>query len=149
MKGLAGYNRPMKRSEKVSHLMTSEPLTVHEKQKPSDARALLREHNIHHVPVVRGSKFVGLISTNDLLRVSYGDAFAQDTRTVDALLDTLTITQVMVEDIVTATPDTTIREVAETLANGAFHCIPIVDAAGDLKGVVTTTDLIRHLLAQY
>ncbi len=138
----------MKRNEKVSHLMTAEPLTVHEKQKPSEARALLHEHNIHHIPVVRGTKFIGLISANDLLRVSYGDSFAQDTRTVDALLDTLTITQVMVEDIVTKPSTATIREVAETLANGSFHCIPIVDD-GDLKGVVTTTDLIRFLLAQY
>ncbi|MCB9706919.1 MAG: CBS domain-containing protein [Myxococcales bacterium] len=139
----------MKRSEKITHLMTSEPLTVHEGQKLSEVHKLFGEHKIHHIPVVSGKRFIGLISSNDLLRVSYGDTYAQDPRTVDALLDTMTIREVMAEDVLTVPPTTTIRDAAEQLASGMFHCLPVVDEGGELVGVVTSTDMIKFLLAQY
>lgn len=139
----------MKRNESISHIMSADPVTVHEGQKLSEVRHLLQEHKIHHIPVVSGRRFIGLISSADLLRVSYGDVYTQDTRTVDALLDTLTIREVMSEDVRTAAATATIRESAEALSSGSYHCLPVVDAAGDLVGVVTSTDLIQFLLAQY
>ena len=140
---------PMKQNELVSKIMATNPTTVHEKQKLSEVRAALNEHRIHHIPVVSGDRFIGLISASDLLRVSYGDTYTQDPRTIDALLDTMTIREVMAEDVLTASPDDTIRDAAEKLANGAFHCLPIVAANGELKGVVTSTDLIKFLLDQF
>ena len=40
-------------------------------------------------------------------------------------------------------------EAAKALADGSFHSLPVVEANGDLVGLVTTTDLIRYLLEQY
>ncbi|MEZ4449851.1 MAG: CBS domain-containing protein [Nannocystaceae bacterium] len=139
----------MKRSERITHIMSAEPVTAHEAMKLSDVRKLLADKKIHHVPVVSGRRFIGLLSATDLMRVSYGDVYSQDVRTVDALLDTMSIREVMSEDVVTAPPTATIHEVAELLANGSFHSVPIVDEAGDLVGIVTSTDVIRFLLAQY
>lgn len=139
----------MKRSERITHIMSGDPVTVHEANKLSEVRKLLEERKIHHVPVVSGRRFIGLLSATDLMRVSYGDVYSQDIRTVDALLDTMTIREVMSEDVVVARPTTTIHEAAEMLATGAFHSLPIVDEAGELVGIVTSTDLIRYFLAQY
>jgi CBS domain-containing protein len=58
------------------------------------------------------------------------------------------IEQVMARHLITVSPDTTIREVAEILASREFHALPVVlDEL--LVGIVTTTDLIKYLLAQY
>ena len=43
-----------------------------------------------------------------------------------------------------------IRDAAEILAKGEFHSLPIVDTDDTtLLGMVTSTDLIRHLLDQF
>ena len=139
----------MKRNESITHIMSADPVTVHEGQKLSEVRKALQEHKIHHIPVVSGRRFIGLISSSDLLRVSYGDTYTQDPRTLDALLDTMTIREVMAEDVLTVTTHATVRDAAEKLANGSFHCLPVLTDEGELAGVVTSTDVIKYLLAQY
>lgn len=139
----------MKHNIPVHEIMAVDPVTVHEKQKLSDAHRLLVERKIHHVPVVSGRRLIGLISTNDLLRVSWGDVYKQDPRQVDALLDTLTIRDVMREDVVTIRSHETVRRAAELLAQGEYHGLPVVDDEEQLVGMVTSTDVIRYLLEQY
>lgn len=138
----------MKPDEPVATLMSPAPLVVTADQKPSEVRKLLHEHGIHHVPVVDGKRFIGLITTNDLLRVSFGDTYKQDERMVDALLDTMTTRQVMQEDILTIQKGEPVRRAAELLADGSFHSLPVLDGE-ELVGVVTSTDLIRELLELY
>lgn len=139
----------MKRNESVSHIMSTNLATVHLGNKLSEVRALLHERKIHHVPVVSGTRFIGLLTANDLLRLSWGDPFSHDPREIDVLLDTQSIREAMQEDVKTIQPTASIREAAQALASGSFHSLPVVDASGDLVGLVTTTDLIRYLLDQY
>jgi CBS domain-containing protein len=59
-----------------------------------------------------------------------------------------TVEQVMAKKLVTVSPDTTIKQVAEILATNEFHALPIVE--GELLvGIVTTTDIIKYLIDQY
>ena len=139
----------MKRNEPVANIMSTVLVTAHLGNKLSEVHALFRKHKIHHVPVVSGSKFIGLLTASDLLRVSWGDPYTHDPREIDTLLDTQEIREVMQEDVKTILPTASIREAAQALADGSFHSLPVVDASGDLAGLVTTTDLIRYLLAQY
>lgn len=139
----------MKHRDPVHKIMTTNPLTVHEKQKVSEVHQLMVEHKIHHVPVVSGTRLIGLISATDLMRVSYGDVNAQDPRAVDVLLDTYTIRDVMAEDVLTVGSGDTVRTAAEHLARGDFHSLPVLDDDGSLVGMVTSTDLIEYLLDQY
>jgi len=139
----------MKRNEPVSHIMSTDLATVHLGNKLSEVHALLRQRKIHHVPVVSGTRFIGLLTASDLLRFSWGDPYSHDPREVDVLLDTQSIRDAMQEDVRTILPTATVREAAQVLVDGSFHSLPVVDARGDLVGMVTTTDLIRYLLAQY
>jgi CBS domain-containing protein len=139
----------MKHNEPVHKIMATDPITVHEQQKLSDVHHLIVERKIHHVPVVSGRKLIGLISGNDLLRVSWGDVNKQDPRQVDALLDTLTIREVMQEDVMTLRRTDTVRRAAELLSQGEYHSLPVLDGDDELVGMVTSTDLIKYLLEQY
>lgn len=139
----------MKRHDPISHLMSRSVITVHHGDPISKVRALVREHGVHHIPVVQGDQLVGIITWSDILRVSFGDAFGTDERTVDATLDhTLTLEQVMKKDPVSLPETATVREAAEILATSDFHSLPVVNG-GKLVGIVTTTDLIRYLLEQF
>jgi CBS domain-containing protein len=139
----------MKRSEPVTKIMSTHLITVHHGDPISKVRKLIEEYGMHHVPVVSGEQLVGIVSHSDVLRISFGDAFQADVRTVDATLDhTLTLEQLMQKDVVTLTESSTIREAAEILAEGKFHSLPVLHGK-KLVGIVTSTDLIRYLLEQF
>lgn len=141
----------MKRNEPISKVMTTGLITVHHGDPISKARQLLRDHGIHHIPVVDGHKLLGILSLSDILRVSFGDAFGTDERTVDATLDhTMTIEGLMNKEPRFLLKNASVRDAAEILAKGEFHSVPIVDLDHEtLVGMVTTTDLIRYLLDQF
>lgn len=137
----------MKRNEPVTHVMTKDPITVHHGDHISTARQLMRDHGVHHLPVVSGRDLIGMISSSDILRVSFGDAFNTDQRAVDATLDhTMTIEQLMQANPATVSLHGSVRDAAQVLAEGDFHAVAVVDGK-ELAGIVTSTDLIRYLLS--
>jgi CBS domain-containing protein len=113
------------------------------------AELLFKRHNIRHIPVVSGEVIIGMLSYTDLLRISFADAVDESEKDVDTLVyNMFTIDQVMAKNITTVDSQTSIKEVAEILASKEFHALPVVDD-GSLVGIVTTTDLINYLIAQY
>ena len=139
----------MKKKESVSQIASTALLTIQVGQKLSEARKLMQVNQIHHVPVVNGSKLVGLLSAVDLASLSL-TSFGSDELSNDTILDNqFSVEDVMSKQVVTIQPTTSIREAAAMLAEGHFHSLPIVDKEGNLKALVTSTDLIRYLLSQY
>jgi CBS domain-containing protein len=139
----------MKKKESVSQIASTALITIQVGQKLSEARKLMQVNQIHHVPVVSGTKLVGLLSAVDLASLSL-TSFGSDERTNDTILDNqFSVEDVMSKNMVTIKPTTSVREAAEMLAEGHFHSLPIVDEEGNLQGLVTSTDLIRYLLSQY
>ena len=55
----------------------------------------------------------------------------------------LYVRDVMQTDIVTITPDATARDVARLLADEQISGVPVLDGAGQLVGVVSSTDVVR------
>ncbi len=139
----------MKKKESVSQIASTALITIQIGQKLSEARKLMQVNQIHHVPVVQGKKLMGILSAVDLATLSL-TSFGSDERANDAILDNqFSVEEVMSKNMVTIKPTAPIREAAEILAEGHFHSLPIVDKEGDLRGLVTSTDLIRYLLSQY
>ena len=139
----------MKKNESVTKVMTTSPLTVGRNEPVSKARRILQENEIHHLPVTNGESLAGILTSSDLLRVSFGEFGNQDGRNLDAMLDhTYTITDLMNPSPTTIDKTKTVRDAATILANSGFHSLPVVDGE-NLVGIVTSTDLIRYLLAQY
>lgn len=139
----------MKKNEPVTHVMTPNPICVSKNESVSTARHLINEKGVHHLPVVEGDRLVGILTSHDLMRVSFGEFGDQDGRSLDAILDhTYSIADVMKDSPVSIDKSDTIREAARILAVGEFHSLPVVDG-NTLVGIVTSSDLIRHLLELY
>ena len=139
----------MRHTEPVSHIMSTDVKSVHTAQKLSDVYALLSENRIHHVPVVNGSELIGMISSTDMMKLSLDAYGTPDTANAAFLDSQFPIEDVMSNAMVTVKPDDTIRAAAELLSKGSFHSLPVVGDGGALVGIVTTTDLVKYLLAQY
>ena len=139
----------MKNHVPVATIMTKNVIKLNSTDDLTKAEALFKKHHIRHIPVVQGNTIVGMLSLTGLLRISFADAVDEEAMEVDTTVyNMFSIEQVMARHLVTVSPDTTIREVAEILASREFHALPVVlDEL--LVGIVTTTDLIKYLLAQY
>lgn len=134
----------------VQEIMTTQPYSVGLHKKISEIARLFAENSYSHLPVVDAGKLVGIISYNDLLRVSFGDAFGTDDREVLAILDkTKTIDALMTRNPTTISPTAAIRDAAKILCENKFHALPVVDKkTSELLGIITTTDIMRYLAAE-
>ncbi len=139
----------MRKNEPITLIMTKDPLTVHHGDPISKLRKIFAEHKIHHLPVVSGKELIGIVTWSDFLRVSFGAAFGTDEKAVDATLDhTLTLEDVMTRNPLSISVNGSIREAAQLLGDHDFHALPVVSGK-ELVGIVSSKDLIKHLLSLY
>ncbi|WP_264552827.1 HPP family protein [Flavobacterium sp. N2038] len=138
----------MKKREPISHIMTKTVVTANEKEDLKTVVEKLRKNTIRHIPIVKGKEVIGIISRTDINRLTFGALFEGQEGADEAILEMLSISQVMTSKPKTVTSDITVRDLAEIFAKEEFHALPVVDN-GELKGIVTTTDVIKYFLEQY
>lgn len=81
-------------------------------------------------------------------RLTFGGLFENQKEADEAVLDMLSVPQVMTSKPRTVSTDDSIKDVAEIFAKEQFHALPVVEGKA-LKGIVTTTDIIKYMLEQY
>lgn len=138
----------MKQRVPVSEIMSKDLVTLTPNQSLEEAEKLFKDHNIRHVPIVEGDRLVGVLSHTDLLRISFSELDEENETVVPVVYDMYTIPQVMTKELVSVGIDATIKETVEILSKQSFHSLPVVDNE-KLVGIITTTDLLNYMLAQY
>lgn len=121
--------------------MTREVVAVSPSQTLAEALTLTRTHRIRHLPVLDGSRLVGVVSERDLRLAAppvYVSAEAERRR----ILSTRSVAEVMTTELVTTTPDTPVEEAARLLYEHHIGSLPVLEA-GSLVGILTETDLLR------
>jgi acetoin utilization protein AcuB len=121
----------------VSEIMTKRVITLKPYHSLSDSVTLIAKHSFRHFAVVDGYRLVGVVSDRDILRVL--------ARTKD--WQSTTVSQFMIRDPVTVQPDTPISVAVREMLSKRINCLPVVDAHGDLEGILTSTDLLSILRA--
>lgn len=139
----------MRHKTPISTIMTKNIIAVQRTDDLETAERLFKLHHIRHIPVVSGNVIIGMLSYTDLLRISFADAVGDDETEVDTVVyNMFSIDQVMTKNVVVVNSHTSIKKVAQILANNEFHALPVVDN-GELVGIVTTTDLMQYMLDQF
>jgi CBS domain-containing protein len=54
------------------------------------------------------------------------------------------VADVMTREVITVTPETSLRDLAEILSQKNFNGVPVVDDEGDVIGVVSESDLVER-----
>lgn len=120
-------------NEPVSLIMSRNVITADANDTLSVARSIFLKNKVHHLPIVNGTKLVGILTTYDLFKVVGPN---KD-------YDQIYIKDVMTTHIATLEPDDKIGTAAELFLMNLFHAVPIVQD-GDLKGIVTSFDVIKY-----
>ena len=138
----------MRQHTPVSTIMSKNIIALTLSDDLERAEVLFNRHKIKHIPVVSGEVIIGMLSYTDLMRISFAESADEENNSVDSVVyNMFTIEQVMVKNVVTVNSETTIKEVAQILADREFHALPVVDD-GALVGIVTTTDLLNYFIKQ-
>ncbi len=112
-----------------------------------DATALMKEHKLAMLPVMRKNELVGVITDRDLKRASASDATTLDIHELIYLLSKIKIREIMSKDPISVPPDYTIEEAASVLLKHDFSGAPVVDKEGRVLGLVTKQELFKALIS--
>jgi acetoin utilization protein AcuB len=119
---------------RVGKIMIKEPVTVSPETTVQEAIKIMQELNIRHLPVVRGGQFAGWLSARDL----YGVMLA-------AMLEEITVGEIMNLDPIVVTPETGLEEAAQLIREHKIGGVPVLSGR-KLVGVLTVIDLLSAFL---
>jgi acetoin utilization protein AcuB len=129
----------------VEHRMKPDPITISPETGVLEASRLLRQYRIRHLPVVKGGQLVGILTDRDLKRVSPSPATSLSVYEVNYLLDKLEAKEVMVKQVVTVGPTTTVEEAARLMVAHRIGGLPVLED-GRLVGILTETDALEAFI---
>lgn len=120
--------RKVKRAESG---MILDPVTLLKNATVADAKAMMAEFKIGGVPVVNEAKnLIGIITNRDL-------RFEKDNgRLIDEVMTK--------ENLITATPDTTMVEAEAILQEHKIEKLPVLDSNNQLVGLITYRDITKN-----
>jgi CBS domain-containing protein len=120
---------------RVSDIMSTPVHTIGANEPATAAWKAMRLHRIRHLVVAdKDGRVAGVISTSDL-GGRQGELLRSGKRVGD----------LMIEKVVVARLETTVREAANLMRGHGVNCLPVFDARDYVKGIVTVVDLLELL----
>ncbi|WP_415283748.1 cyclic nucleotide-binding/CBS domain-containing protein [Candidatus Nitrososphaera sp. FF02] len=119
----------------VRDIMTKEIVTIDADRYALEAAKMMTEKGISSLFVVRDGNPVGIVSERDFIKKICAKEL--DVAKVKA-------GEIMSKILTTATPDTPIEVAVQRMVNHKIRRLPIMDA-GRVVGIITVTDLAKHL----
>ena len=121
---------PIRTIRTAGDVMTTSPRTCSPFSSVLEAVMIFRDADCAAVPVVDDGVPVGVLTDRDVALAS-----AEDT----ALL-TRPVTDIMSQGAISVTPDAPLEEVREKFGEHGARYLLVVDAAGQLQGIITSSD---------
>jgi acetoin utilization protein AcuB len=123
----------MKQMPKIQKYMTTQPHTVGRDITVKKAMEMMREFGIRHLPVQDGGHLVGMITDRD---IKLANAFGAP--------DTLSVEEVMTPEPYEISPNASLAETVETMAEHKYGSAVIMDNK-KVVGIFTAVDGLRVL----
>ncbi len=132
----------------IKEKMQKSPITISPDASFYEARALIRDKGIRHLPVIdKNGNLVGLVTDRDIREAAPSDATSLSVHELHYLLGKLKVSGFMTprEKLITITPDIIIEEAVQLLRDHKIGCLPVMDGKR-LIGIITETDILDFLV---
>ena len=121
-------------NEPISTIMTKDVVTVRPEDTMAVVKDILFKKHLHHLPVLKDKKLVGIITSFDLVKLGKpSDEYSG-----------IKVEEVMTTRIATMGPNDKIGAAAQVFLENLFHGLPIVDENYNLVGIITTHDILKY-----
>ena len=129
----------------VRDLMTTDLTTLREDEVLLDATLIFARSSLRHIPIVNGKKLVGIVTERDLKHYTPSILSGIPPEEYNRLMETTPVSKIMTRSLVTIESGKTVYEAAHLLYDRRIGCLPVVEN-GELKGILTTSDMLKVLL---
>jgi acetoin utilization protein AcuB len=134
--------------DRVKAWMSGDPITATAEESALAAHERMIRFGIRHLPVIDGERrVVGVLAIDDLRSALPVGADLRAPIAGDARGDASgwTVADLMTHAPDTLGPDDSLQHAAERMADRRIGCLPIVDGADRLAGILSETDVLRAL----
>lgn len=121
----------------VEEFTTPNPVTGTENMSPDELRAVMQEHGIRHLPIVRGGVVVGLVSDRNV-------RFAQSLSNAHRIQ--ISAADIMATDPVMVQAGDSLDDVAFIMSDRKIGSVIVNEADGAFLGIFTVTDALNALI---
>ncbi|MBS3917864.1 MAG: CBS domain-containing protein [Deltaproteobacteria bacterium] len=124
------------------------PITIGPEANFFEARTLIHDKGVRHLPVVdKENHLIGIVTDRDIREAAPSDATLLSIQELNYLLGKLKVSGIMTskEKLITINPDTLIEEAVKLMRDHKIGCLPVVEE-GKLYGIFTETDALDHLV---
>jgi acetoin utilization protein AcuB len=130
---------------RIRDWMTRDPVVVTPDTLVMEAQRIMNQYKIHHLPVVKKGKLVGIVTRRKLLEASPSSATTLSMHELSYLLSKMRVEEIMEKDVVSVPPDTPVEEVVLLGYEKSIGSFPVVEN-GRLVGIATAMEVTRALL---
>ncbi len=127
---------------RVSDLMTTDLLTLNERDSLNLAQAEMSLARIRHLPVVRRGRLVGLVTHRDILRAMCSVFSDLDAMEQTEVLRSILVREIMQAQVTTIGPNADAAEAGRLLLSDKVGCLPVVVDGDQLVGIITEADFV-------
>lgn len=129
----------------VSDFMTKNLVVVAPETPIFDAIDLMKQHDIHRLPVLKHEKLVGLITEGIIQAAMPSQATSLSVYEANYLLNKTTVGDVMEKNVLTIAPDALLEDAIYKMRTNKIAVLPVVE--GDtIKGIITNNDIFAAFL---
>jgi acetoin utilization protein AcuB len=124
------------------------PVTISPDASFFEARNLIHEKGVRHLPVIdKNNMLVGIVTDRDIRKVGPSEATLLSVQEINYLLGKLKVSNFMTpkNKLVTITPDTLVEEAVQLMHDNKIGCLPVIEE-DKLYGIFTETDVLDHFV---
>ena len=124
----------------IDELMTANPYTLRENDTLEDARRIMTERHIRHIPITDDNHhLLGLVTQRDVLEATDPGSKQQANRVSPS--DNIKLSDIMIRNVSVVHQSESVRQAAIFLRSHKFGCLPVV-SNDRLVGIITDSDFI-------
>ncbi len=138
----------MYKKDLVQDWMTPNPITIPWNTSVKEAHKLRIDHEIRRLPVMAGDRLVGIVTLGDVRGAAPSDATSLSVWELNYLISKLTVDRIMSHPVISARPDTTVREVGKLMLDDKIGGLPVFSGE-KLTGIITESDIFRMLVDEW
>lgn len=124
--------------------MAHPPIIIYSENSVPEAARLMRQHGFRRLPVVDGTRLIGIVTDRDLKEAMPSDATSLSIREISYLLGELKVKQVMTTTVLTAADDMRLTDAAEMMFKHQIGGLPVIDQRHQLVGMLAVSDVLRE-----
>ena len=131
----------------VKDWMSKDLVTIDADTSIMKASKVMKQNEIQHLPVLSQGRLAGIVSDRDLKEATPSKATTLDIHEMYHLLDTIKVKSLMPQRLFTITPGETVEKAAAVMLKRHISALPVVDAQGNLAGIITKGDIFRAFVS--